>query len=106
MGNSIDKMIENLWNFYQSQPEYKNKTTFLITCDHGRGDFIKSQWTSHGSDIKESGEIWYAIMGPDVKPKGEIKHEEQLYQYQFANTILKLLGEQQISKAGPAIDLN
>ena len=32
-----DAMISNLWNTIQSMPQYKNNTTLIITCDHGRG---------------------------------------------------------------------
>jgi|GEM_PF-81949 len=48
-----DGMIADLWNTLQSLPQYKNKTTLVVTCDHGRGDKVKDQWTSHGRN--ESG---------------------------------------------------
>ncbi len=50
--------IANLWNTIQSMPEYKNKTTLIITCDHGRGDAIKEEWTTHGQKTAGSGQIW------------------------------------------------
>jgi hypothetical protein len=87
-----DAMIADLWKTVQSLPEYKNKTTLIITCDHGRGDKIKSQWTDHGENIAEAGQIWVAIMGPDTKPTGEIKQTMQLYQAQLATTLAALLG--------------
>jgi hypothetical protein len=33
-----DGMIADLWSTIQTMPEYKNKTTLIVTCDHGRGD--------------------------------------------------------------------
>lgn len=87
-----DRMLEDIWNTLQSDPQYKNKTTLLITCDHGRGDLKKDDWKSHGNKIKESGEIWFAVIGPDTKATGESKTPEQLYQKQFASTIAALLG--------------
>lgn len=90
--HSEDAMIADLWNTLQSMPEYKNCTTLLITCDHGRGDKIKEQWTSHGSHVEGSNQIWIAAMGPDTKPLGEIKNNPQLYQRQIATTIAALLG--------------
>ena len=36
-----DAMIADLWNYIQTTPLYKNKTTLIITCDHGRGDKLK-----------------------------------------------------------------
>ncbi|MFT3701578.1 MAG: alkaline phosphatase family protein [Agriterribacter sp.] len=90
--NQVDNWIKDIWNFVQSTPEYKDKTAILITCDHGRGDKIKEEWTSHGSEISDSHEIWMAIMGPGLPAKGEVKTEGQLYQKQFAQTIASLLG--------------
>jgi hypothetical protein len=76
----------------QTMPQYKNKTALFITTDHGRGDIIKKEWTSHGSDIQDAYEIWFAVMSPAVKARGEIKSDMQLYQEQFAQTIAGLLG--------------
>jgi len=87
-----DAMIADLWNYIQSTPQYKNKTTLIITCDHGRGDKIKDNWKHHGSKIEDAGEIWIAAIGPDTKPLGEIKKDSQLYQQQLAATFAKLLG--------------
>jgi hypothetical protein len=86
-----DKMIANLWNTLQSMPAYKNNTTLLITCDHGRGDSIKEQWKHHGSKIADASEIWLAVIGPGIQPKGEIKEPMQLFQKQLAATIAKML---------------
>ncbi len=47
-------------------PDYKDKTTFIITCDHGRGDRIKDEWTSHGIEVEDSGATWIAVFGPDT----------------------------------------
>jgi len=87
-----DAMIGDLWNTLQSMPEYKDNTTLIITCDHGRGDKIKEQWTSHGSKTEGSNQIWFAVIGPDTKALGEIKNNPQLYQKQYAATMAKLLG--------------
>ena len=90
--HQVDAWIEEIWNFVQNDPQYKNKTTIIFTTDHGRGDEIKAEWTDHGSDIKGASEIWFAAMGPEIKAKGEIKTEGQLYQKQFAQTIAKIMG--------------
>jgi hypothetical protein len=87
-----DAMIADLWKLLQSLPQYKDKTTLLITCDHGRGDKVKSNWKHHGSKIEDAHEIWLAAIGPDTKPMGEIKTSMQLYQAQFATTMAALLG--------------
>ncbi|CAN5269765.1 hypothetical protein BH11BAC6_BH11BAC6_11710 [soil metagenome] len=90
--NAQDAMINDLWNILQSMPEYKNKTTLIITCDHGRGDAVKTEWTSHGENIKDAGQIWIAAIGPNTKPTGEATNTPLLYQAQLATTLAALLG--------------
>ncbi|MEO6290719.1 MAG: alkaline phosphatase family protein [Ginsengibacter sp.] len=87
-----DRMIEDLWNYIQSTPQYKNKTTLIITTDHGRGDKVKENWQTHGSKIEDAGQIWIAAIGPDTKVMGEITTNKVLYQEQLAATFAKLLG--------------
>ncbi len=90
--HQVDAWIKAIWEFVQSDPQYKNKTAVLITTDHGRGDIKKEEWTSHNNKIQDSHEIWFAVMGPSVAAKGEMKGNMQLYQKQFAQTIARLLG--------------
>lgn len=91
--NTIDTYISKLWEFCQSDPQYKNKTTIIIATDHGRGDADKSQWTSHGDKVKDCDSIWIAALGPDTPSNGEIDFEHQNYQNEIAATVAKLLGE-------------
>src|SRR6185312_5629779 len=88
--HNLDAMIGKLWEMMQNDSFYKNKTTFFIVPDHGRG--VGSQWTDHGSGTAHSSETWFMVMGPDTKPLGEMKTNEQIYQTQFAKTIAALLG--------------
>lgn len=90
--HQVDSWMKQLWELIQKDPQYKNKTAVVFTTDHGRGDAIKSQWTSHGSQIKGASEIWFAAMGPNIQAKGEIQEKGQIYQEQFAQTIAKILG--------------
>ena len=87
-----DAMIGDMWKIVQSMPEYKYKTTIIVTCDHGRGDKIKDQWRDHGQKVSDAGHIWIAVIGPDTKAGGEIKTAAPLYQKQIAPTIAALLG--------------
>jgi len=89
-----DAMIADLWKLVQSMPEYKDKTTLLITCDHGRGDHDKKQWKDHGEKVADAGQIWIAAMGPDSSPLGEVKTDITLFQRQIATTIAALVGLQ------------
>lgn len=86
----VDAIVANLWKYLQSDPFYKNKTTLFITTDHGRGRGKK--WISHHYTIPHSDEIWFAVMGPDTPPLGEVNKDQQLYQKQFAATMAALLG--------------
>ncbi len=88
--HNTDAFIAELWSFLQSDSKYKNKTTLLITCDHGRGN-DSTGWKSHGTKISGSDQIWCAILGPDTPSSGEMK-EGQVYQNQFAATLAGFLG--------------
>lgn len=90
--HSQENMIASLWNYIQSIPQYKGKTTLLISCDHGRGDKIKSTWVNHGPTIPDSKNIFVLTMGPDMPVLGEVGSEMQLYQAQIAATLAKFLG--------------
>jgi len=91
-GHQVDAWLKKIWEFIQSDPGYKNKTTILITTDHGRGDKKKEEWTDHNNKVEDAHEIWLAALGPAISGKGEIKVGMQLYQQQIAQTIAKLLG--------------
>lgn len=87
-----DKMIADLWHYLQSDPNYANKTTLLITTDHGRGDKVKDEWRHHGQKVEDAGQIWIAAIGPDTRAIGEVTTAGQLYQQQIAATLARLLG--------------
>lgn len=91
-GHQVDAWISEIWNYVQSDPQYRNKTSLFITVDHGRGDINKKEWTSHNNKIADSHEIWFAVIGPDTPVRGEISVPMQLYQQQFAQTFATLLG--------------
>ena len=88
---TLDRYIGDLWNYVQSDPQYKDKTTIIITCDHGRGDIPNLEWRHHGH-VLHADNIWIAAIGAGITPKGEVKDEMHLYQNQIAATIANLLG--------------
>ncbi|MER3497369.1 MAG: phosphoglyceromutase [Chitinophagaceae bacterium] len=90
--HQADAWLMEIWNFVQSDPQYKNKTTIFITTDHGRGDINKDEWTSHNNNVQDSHEVWFALLGPAIKSRGEMKIAMQLYQQQLAQTFARLLG--------------
>lgn len=87
-----DKFISDLWELVQNQESYRNKTTFIITTDHGRGTEPLENWKHHGNDIEGSDEIWIAVIGPDTPALGEIRNSKIIYQTQIAKTVAYLLG--------------
>lgn len=90
--SQVDRMIAELWHWVQTTPGYKDNTTFIITTDHGRGSRA-GNWTDHGEFISGSSQTWFAVIGPGIKPVGEIKSKEQQYLQQIAQTIAHLVGE-------------
>ena len=104
--HNTDKMIQELWDYTQNHPFYKDNTYMFITTDHGRGDgdVINSMWTSHGSGVNGCEYTWLAILGPDIKEPRLEKGE--YYVNQIAPTIAKLTGVTiENEKAGNPIKL-
>ncbi len=90
--HQADAWIGAIWNFIQSTPGYANKTTLLVTTDHGRGSAHGGEWQHHGSGTPGSGEIWLAAIGPSIPANGELRNSGQIFQGQFAATVAQLLG--------------
>jgi hypothetical protein len=86
-----DGFIKSLWEWCQSDPQYKGKTTFIICSDHGRGTAEKEDWRHHGIKVPNADQIWLAILGPDTPATGEMKNSPQLFQNQIAKTLATLL---------------
>src|SRR5690606_28751920 len=64
-----DGYLRELWQFLQSSPHYRGKTSLVITTDHGRGDG-REGWKNHSTDLPGSERIWSAVLGPDTLPLG------------------------------------
>jgi hypothetical protein len=85
-----DDYLRRLWQTLQASRRYRDKTTLVITTDHGRGGGSKD-WTGHGSDVEGSDRIWTAVLGPDTEARGLVSDAE-LTQGQAAATVAALLG--------------
>lgn len=90
--HQFDRFTEELWNTMQSMPEYRDRTTFIITTDHGRGSGTVD-WKEHGVDQKGSENIWVAMLGPDTPAFGERTNIAPIEQAQIAATVAALLGK-------------
>lgn len=86
-----DGQIAALWDWIQNDSTYRDRTTILITTDHGRGRG-KHSWQNHRRFASGSGQIWFAVIGPDTPPFGEMKIPAQYYQDQVAKTLAAFLG--------------
>lgn len=107
--NRTDRMIGELWDYLQSDPVYRGKTTIIITTDHGRGNSPMTEWKNHGRKTIGSNAIWMAVLGPDTPAIGEMKNSGQYWQNQVAKTAAAFLGldysskEEEVGKAIPSM---
>jgi len=70
---------------------YRDSTTLIVTCDHGRGGTL-DDWHGHGEDVKGADKILIAVVGPDTPHRGEAVNTDSYYQREIAPTALELLG--------------
>jgi hypothetical protein len=90
--HNFDLFVKELWETMQSMPEYKDRTTFILTTDHGRGSGL-TEWKEHGVEEKGSENIWIAVIGPDTPALGEREKVPAVTQSQIAATVAVLLGK-------------
>ena len=86
-----DRFIERIWIATQSMPEYRDKTTLLVTTDHGRGATARD-WTNHGKDVPAAERTWIALLGAGVPPLG-VRRDVKVTTSQIAATIAHLVDE-------------
>jgi hypothetical protein len=100
-----DSMFSELWNWLQADAQYRNKTTLLITTDHGRGD-IALNWHSHNAQIRDAKNTWLAVISPDSPLRGEWAGGKPIVTDQIAATLCRFMGldySEQNPKAGKPI---
>lgn len=85
-----DAFIRDIYEACEADKFYKGKTTYLITCDHGRG--FGNEWSSHGSSTKGSDATWLMLLGKGINPEGETSECGPFYTKQVAATIANILG--------------
>ena len=86
-----DDFLRELWTWLQSQPQYRDNTTLIVTTDHGRGRRTKD-WTDHGQGVEGAQDIWIAIASPDDARRGEWRNAPALRQGQVAATVARAFG--------------
>lgn len=58
-----DGCVGTLWEWVQSHPAYADRTTMLVTADHGRHTV---DWCEHGDDCEGCLHVPLAAIGPDI----------------------------------------
>jgi len=86
-----DSLLGELWQTLLSLDAYRDRTTLIVTTDHGRG-VQANNWAEHDISIPGSDDIWLAVIGPDTPSRGEVTEAGTLYQGQVAATLLQFLG--------------
>jgi phosphopentomutase len=86
---NMDAYLAQLWARVQSDPRTRDKTTMIVSTDHGRG--WGREWTDHGKDVAGAEFIWTAVIGPDTPARG-VRVNTPVQQAQVAATIAALLG--------------
>lgn len=102
-----DGYLAELWKALGADPQYRGKTTLIVTTDHGRGR-TSADWRRHGADVPGADEIWMAVASPDTTRRGVWRQAPDLFQNQIAATIADVLGldyRQQNPQAGHPIGL-
>jgi hypothetical protein len=105
--NHFDEALRRLWTTLQSFDQYRDRTTLVITVDHGRGATL-DDWIDHGEDTPGAEEIWLAVIGPDTPDLGVVADAPTVHLADVAATVLGLLGLDPWEfnpHAGPAVPL-
>ena len=89
--HNTDAFLKELWALIQSDPFYKDQTTVIVTCDHGRGDTDVNAWRDHGPQTEHSCQTWLMAFGKGIPAKGVLTSGEY-HNNQIAPTVAKLLG--------------
>lgn len=90
--HQVDAFIGELWATMQGMRQYRGRTTFIITTDHGRGGG-PDDWKSHGARVDGAEHIWIGVLGPDTPALGARTGGVRVTQSQVAATIAALLGQ-------------
>jgi hypothetical protein len=87
---NTDQYVQQIWNYIQNDPVYKDKTTLLVTNDHGRHtDGVSVGFAGHGDKCQGCKKISLLALGPDF-PKDSIV-STHYNQTDIASTIAELL---------------
>lgn len=87
---NTDQYVQQLWNYIQNDPVYKDKTTLFVTNDHGRhSDGVSVGFPGHGDKCEGCKKISLLALGPNL-PKDSVV-STHYNQTDLASTIAKLM---------------
>lgn len=89
--HALDGFLADLVHVLDSIPEYRGRTTVILTTDHGRGR-TPADWSDHGDEVAGAEEIWLAVFGPSTRGVGEVRGGPVVEQAAVAATVLRCLG--------------
>jgi hypothetical protein len=84
----VDEVIGRLFATLDAMGERGQRTTVLITTDHGRA----SNFHDHGPRFPESGRVWLVAAGGAVRARGLVELESERQLADIAPTVRTLLG--------------
>jgi hypothetical protein len=102
-----DEYLRQLWTWLQQQPEYRGRTSLLLTTDHGRGEGPEG-WRHHGAKHPTSDRTWMAFVSPRVARRGEWCGHPPITNAQVAATLIDWAGLDPKTfdpKAAPAVEI-
>jgi predicted AlkP superfamily pyrophosphatase or phosphodiesterase len=86
-----DQYIAEFWEMLQSNPTYKDKTTLIVTNDHGRHTAGHADgYISHGDKCEGCTHVEFFALGPDFKKNFITSFPYE--QIDIAPTIAELMG--------------
>lgn len=90
---TTDASIKEIWDHVQSLPAYKDKTTLIVSNDHGRHIDSRGGFANHGDSCEGCRHIEFFAMGPDFK-KNMTLSTGDYGQIDITSTMAELLGFQ------------
>ncbi|MEK7397955.1 MAG: sulfatase-like hydrolase/transferase, partial [Candidatus Poribacteria bacterium] len=88
-----DEIVGELWSKIQSDPIYQNKTTLIVTNDHGRHNNRPNEpfdgFKEHGDKCEGCQRVMFLALGPDFKRNYKTNTKQTLID--IAPTIAELL---------------
>lgn len=66
--SEADRLVGEMWDAIQADPAWRDRTTLLVTSDHGRHDDDHGGFAHHGCSCDGCRQVTFVAAGPDVDP--------------------------------------